>query len=606
MKGYQEQYIQNLKEINSLSDFYKGTEGDFELWYSEKKANAKRISELRDQNNGLLNEGLFPALDDIHSLPSEELKELEDFAGVLLDWKTNLDPGVYVVIHDALLSFYRQKKNRDGIIKELYMLGMGLYYMRTFSDGIESEYRNRVAFRDEMIFSEAASYLRYFEEIKDTNTRSYIIRAMHNISLCVINDQKRRIAVNSRSMNVIKDDYYRQLAPELPWDRFLRASHQQMSINRQSISMENLTRDELTAVLDSCYEVFKAEEGNEQQSIRWLWPRYDMEFHCGYADLETTIKRLEQLIDGTEEGRYDESGLYANIELPLYYAQYMKNNPQMQTDGDKLRYLDKAYRKMIRTLLSVPAEDFKEYFFFQVRTVISNFYEIEGSYTYLDLVRNIIRRFSGSYYIRGRMTGDIMRALCEDLLAADGRFFDDIPFIAKTESMEKKKKAIMEFAGECGLFLDFGSIKMNFRKIEDSRNFFEDDMEIYMLHTLSGYEDLKRRKSTEEFADIALGHHRWYDGNGGYPDNYVRTDSEYRLMTDVAAAAVYIVSETKTRDLGDVLEEMTGSSQRRFSPIVLSCLTDEKLAKKIRTVLEGDAVYYKEIYDELHTDQQRR
>jgi hypothetical protein len=331
-----------------------------------------------------------------------------------------------------------------------------------------------------------------------------------------------------------------------------------------------------------------------------------MEFHCGYADLETTIKRLEQLIDGTEEGRYDESGLYANIELPLYYAQYMKNNPQMQTDGDKLRYLDKAYKKMIRTLLSVPAEDFKEYFFFQVRTVISNFYEIEGSYTYLDLVRNIIRRFSGSYYVRGRMTGDIMKAMCEDLLAADGRFFDDIPFIAKTESPEKKKKAIMEFAGECGLFLDFGSIKMNFRKIEDSRNFFEDDMEIYMLHTLSGYEDLKRRKSTEEFADIALGHHRWYDGNGGYPDNYVRTDSEYRLMTDVAAAAVYIVSEAKTRDLEEILEEMTASSQRRFSPIILSCLTDEKLAKKIRTVLEGDAVYYKEIYDELHTDRQRR
>ena len=127
-----------------------------------------------------------------------------------------------------------------------------------------------------------------------------------------------------------------------------------------------------------------------------------------------------------------------------------------------------------------------------------------------------------------------------------------------------------------------------------------------MLHTLSGYEDLKRRKSTEEFADIALGHHRWYDGNGGYPDNYVRTDSEYRLMTDVAAAAVHIVSEAKTRDLKDILEEMTGSSQRQFSPIVLSCLTDEKLAKKIRTVLKGDAVYYKEIYDELHTDQQRR
>lgn len=127
MLPYQEQYIKNIEEIISLSDLSGRKEPDFERWFALQKKDEARILQLKTENMELLNRHLFPVLDDLYSAKKETLDGLEAFADKLMDWQTNLDCGVYVVIHDALLSFCRVKKDRDGIIRELYKLGMGLY-----------------------------------------------------------------------------------------------------------------------------------------------------------------------------------------------------------------------------------------------------------------------------------------------------------------------------------------------------------------------------------------------------------------------------------------------------------------------------------------------
>ena len=45
-------------------------------------------------------------------------QSLEKFAAELMDWYTNLDCGIYVLIHDLCVSLYRYQGDRDGIIKE--------------------------------------------------------------------------------------------------------------------------------------------------------------------------------------------------------------------------------------------------------------------------------------------------------------------------------------------------------------------------------------------------------------------------------------------------------------------------------------------------------
>ncbi|MBQ8072606.1 MAG: hypothetical protein IJ231_02470, partial [Clostridia bacterium] len=99
MLPYQEQYIQNTKEISRLKDSPNAPRESFEAWTRAREEREARIGALRRDNIRILNDALFPRLDDLHSASSGEIADLEAFAAALMDWKTNLDCGVYVLIH---------------------------------------------------------------------------------------------------------------------------------------------------------------------------------------------------------------------------------------------------------------------------------------------------------------------------------------------------------------------------------------------------------------------------------------------------------------------------------------------------------------------------
>ena len=65
MQPYQEKYIQNAKEISEVISFNRGIGSDFDSWYSERTRAVSRIAELKKENLVLLNDHLFPALDDL-------------------------------------------------------------------------------------------------------------------------------------------------------------------------------------------------------------------------------------------------------------------------------------------------------------------------------------------------------------------------------------------------------------------------------------------------------------------------------------------------------------------------------------------------------------
>ena len=600
MEKWQEQYAENTAEIQRLSNFYASSAQGFADWYSERREACERIRALRDENLKLLEEYLFPSLDELHSAGEETIRNLDAFSDALMDWKTNLDCGVYTAIHDALLSVFRVRKDRGNVIRELYKLGMGYYYLRRFLEGIEADDSSAFAFQNEMLFTEAGSYIRYYDEIDDEATRGFIIRALANTALCT-DDVSRKVAASAKTLQITQDPHYREKAPGLPWDAFVRKTHQQMSANRSELSSGGLTSAELAVILDSCYEVFKPEEQNENPSIRWLWPYYEMEYNCGIVSLEPTMRRLESLIERTPKDRYDMSGLYGNVQLPIYYGRLLKDNPKQKEMPAKIRFLNGAYRKMLDTLLTCPAEYLDDYFFYTACAVITDYYEIPGVPTYREVTKALMKRFGGEDYIRMRRTGALTRCICGFILAHEGDFFDDIPFIAAAENPEAKRDLLLEFAEECGLYFDFGLIKMNIGRTMMTRNLFENEYRMYLLHTISGHDDLLARPSTRHFADVALGHHRWYDGTDGCPAQYIRTESPYRQMTDVAACAAVIIAEYDG-DLGSVIDKMQKTAGRQFSPMVAAYLTDPALLAQAESVLSEDpAKYYEEVWSQINT-----
>lgn len=595
MLSYQQQYLENVRKIAALSDFYGISAPDYESWYEKQLLSRRQIATLREENIALLSGYLFPALDELHTASEADINALEEFAGALMDWSTNLDCGIYLLIHDSLLSLYRFRRDRNRVIKELYMVGMGLYYQSRSLQGIECEALTALRFRNEMVFTEGGSYLKFFSELDDEETKGYIIRSLANIAICS-SDLGRRVAISKRVLQIVQDDYYRSRAPSLPWDTFLQRTHMQMSSNRAVLSKGGLSAEELAAVLESCEVVFKPESGTETPNVRWLWPYYEMEYSCGFVDLATTLSRMERLIEDAPYDSYDVSGLYANVQLPIYYGRLVRDNPSLQAKHEHIRFLDRAYRKMMRTLLSCPAESFTDFFFYNICLVVTDYFEIDGVESYRDITTKLMKRLTGHLYIRSRRAGELMRLCSTAIYRSDPAFFDDIGFLRSVPNGAEKEKAVADYAEQCGLYHDFGLIKMNFERLCQTRDLFEGEQRMYELHTISGHDDLAARRSTAIFADAALGHHRWYDGSDGYPADYVRNSSPYRQMTDLVAVVAFI-NDCDALSPREAVASVIAQEHSRFSPLITAFLSDEALLAGIEEIFrQHDEPYYRELY----------
>ena len=601
MLPYQEEYVRNVREAVELSDYAQGAQAPFKEWHEERMRAKARIAELKQRNTQLLNEELFPTLDALHSASQQTLDELTAFADALLDWKINLDPGVYVTIHDALLSLYRVRRDRNSIIRELYKLGMGLYYQRRAVMGVDYNAARSFYFENEMVFAEAASYFRHFEEIGDEETQGYIIRSIANIALCA-HSPKQKIAASGKTLQIIRDPHYREVAPGLPWDRYLRSTHQQMSVNRTSLSRGNLTQEELSLVLDSCYEVFKPEQLSENPSVRWLWPYYEMEYNCGYVDLKTTLDRMERLIENTPCDQHDISGLYGCAQLPLKYGELLKKYPEHLEDHKRRSFLAHAYEKMERHLMTCPREQMNDSYYFTTSLVFTGYFETEGVPSYRELTQQLIMRTEAENYIRSRKAGAMLQCLCAALLRSDPAFFDDIPFIREMPTGEKES-AILEYAQDCAVFYDYGLHQTSLPHVL-TRELFESEYRMYQLHPIAGRDTLSNYAGLRRCADIAWGHHGSYNGVQGYPDNYERTSSPYRQMTDAAALVSWIMA-SNTDNISTLLPEIFAQEGKRFSPLVTACLNDSRTLIELQTALTADDTpYYREIWEKLHRWQQ--
>jgi hypothetical protein len=582
MQPYQEKYIENVKEIAALLDVARG--GDPETEKIRRIEAKKKTEILRKENIDLLNRYLFTCLDELHTASQDTIRELEEFSDVLMDWTANLDCGIYLSIHEALLTLYRFRKDRNNIIKELYKVGMGLYYQNRSVQGVESPLSHSLYFEAEMMFSEASSYLKYFAEIPDEETKGYIIRSLANIAICA-RDLKKRVDITRRVLQIVQDPYYRELAPGLPWDVFLQRTHQQMSSNRAVMSRGNLSAEELAAVLESCQHVFEPEAHKGDPNVRWLWPYYEMEYSCGFVDIDTTLDRMEKLIGDADEKQFDPSSMYANCQLPIYYGTLLKRNKNLRNRRRRLDFLKDAYDKMIRVAMAYPLDDGIDYFSYLMTLIITDYYETSGVPSYKEITTKLIRKLSGVSYLRSLLAQKIASYLCESILSEDPTFFDDIPLIKEEKDMQRKKELLCDYGKNCALYHDFGLLKMNLERLMRSRNLLEREYEIYQLHTVSGHDDLASRESTEIYADCAYGHHAWYDGSKGYPEEYVRNDSVYRQMTDVIALVSYLV-ESYDSDTTKNVKEILQNEKKRFSPVLMAMLMDDEHMGKIQTLLE--------------------
>lgn len=611
MQLYQQEYIANLKEIVMLTMGERREKLSFEAYLEQSDRKRRRGEELVKRNMKLLREGLFPVLDHIYAADETEISELREFAGELTGGKEDLDGGLYCQIHKALLSLARMRKDRKEMIRELYCLGMGYYGLYNKLVGLERKEIQKYTSQMRLCFAEAAAYLKYFDEIEDTETRGFILRSRANMSLGQFNTPGEKIRMVKRTLEILQDKGFQEKEPGLPWDRYIFLTHQQMAASISYGRESTMTSRDVEDVMESVYIVYQrrfeeAAQRKQKMLLRPSFSYYVIEYFCGMFGIDGLLARMETLMDGADAADFSEEGMYGIISLPAFYSQYLNDYPD-KIPG-RAEYVRNLYRRAMEYVEAFPREEESEKLFLYLRQLPSTFVEVEGGILYKQFLLKILMRFAPEIYVHSKVVADAAVVFCRLIIDEEPDFFDDMDSIREIGEPLEKRQAILDYARECGMLHDVG--KINFMNLysQTARQWFEEEYEMAHLHTNVGAAWLGERESTSMYAPVALGHHCWYDGSHGYPETYHRLECPCRQMVDIIGMLDWInnVVDTATMYTGveksfrEAVDAAIDLERRRFSPLLTARLRDKAIAEQMENAFaEGRREAYRLLYESM-------
>ena len=323
-------------------------DGSLEAYTNRLMPQRQRRRELSQRNMELLREKLLPALDHLSDADREERQALEEFSAKLLASPKQVDVGLVCQIQEALLALARQEEDRPALIKHLYWLGMGRFNLANKLVNMDREavpYYVRVR----ECFQEAASYLNRFEEFEDDETRGYIIRSTANRALGRFPTVGERTRLLKEALGVMENPHYRALAPGLPWEQYVKKTHQLMVSSIAHSNERAMTSKDVADIMHSVYIVYRDTKPTPQQ----IFHRSSIEFYCGIHGVDHFLQQLERQIDAADSRDFSSTGMYTLISLSAYYCLYLSWYPERIGERERF-YVAGLYRRIQSNLDAFP------------------------------------------------------------------------------------------------------------------------------------------------------------------------------------------------------------------------------------------------------------
>ncbi len=593
MKPYQEEYLALLKSVEGFAGALADRTDTDSFIAAAREANlaAQRAVERGTQ---ILREELFPVLDNILAAPLEEIRSLEEFAGKLMTGYSMQDPCLHYRVNLALLEWARHHGDRNMRIKELYLVGLSLFNMENMlSPSGVSLFSTRMR----MYFIEGASYYdTAYDEITDPETRGYIHRCMGNIPLGYLAKTPASVHAKleavKRSIRVLSDPDVRAKTPSLPWDTYLYRSHQECTTLLSNLRTGNVGPEAYALVLESAQtvqaeQVKAARERGEPLQPRWQYAYMAARYHCGAMLLPEFLDGLYALSMARGENDMDAQSIFSHASAPAYYLEYSKTLLNDERYAGEIaacakRMTERFSRWLIRASLMGMAEDIM----LQIRQFFLVYREKDCGMPYYELIQNVFAAIHPATYVRMWIAGQTARTLtfwaadeCPEKLVG-------LPECAAPQDVIWKHERLAELAERAGRVYDLGMIHFFSLETAACRGLFEEEEALLQLHAHLGAERLREHESTALLADVALGHHRAFDGKSGYPVDFSLDDSPVKPLICIVAAA-------------DLLAASAGETFSRYRPVV-------PFEEGCRRILEGAGKQYAPFVSALLESPERR
>ncbi|MBR4606132.1 MAG: HDIG domain-containing protein [Lachnospiraceae bacterium] len=173
------------------------------------------------------------------------------------------------------------------------------------------------------------------------------------------------------------------------------------------------------------------------------------------------------------------------------------------------------------------------------------------------------------------------------------------------EEVLDNRNKIMDYAWHAALYHDIGKLYVLDTIAMYGRRLLDSEYVLLRSHPDKGAELASRFDTTKDYADVIRGHHIWYDGSHGYPEDFDVLHSPYKAIIDIVSVADCLDAATdgvgrsyrQGRTLEEFQEELKKGAGTRYAPYVAQPFDDPATYQDISYLLKNGR---KKLYDETY------
>lgn len=612
-------YIARLEEIRRLSSpSMQGIPNEDS--YSERlRDNFTQIGRLAKDNRAFLNAIFFPTIAEGHELSAEDIDNLIDLGESLLSSAAveNLDLPIVSLITERLLKDAEDRGDLAATIRRLDARMDTCYALTTLMGRANANPETANAFRREglEIGQRLIGLLDHesFERL-DPESREVVLTDVRYMAVFYDGlphddpSQGKELDLLERVLRLADDPFYLEKAAGFNWRYFRYRALNYYAKTTDLCNARGFDGDALARICDRTEQFlalwqsdpeYFSQFDNEKQVTMIV---YRNRYLAGRIDLNTYHDKLLALYRRRDPGQYDLNGIYDNLQLPAEAICLLREDDLPE---DSALRLSQIYRDMIRYAFRMPnsgsLSSLLEYYI----SIINRFIEVPGGLTFEEMSLQCLAALHPPTYIHSVMVGKLTRCLCDHLIDRNPGVLTGLLGCESADEVVARRDEITDFVYHASRCHDFGKLPIIDTIFVYGRNLFEMEFGLIRSHPRSGYDLLRRHKSTRAYADVALGHHRWYDDSRGYPEHFNTAQSPLKPIIDMVLYADCMEAATDSvgrsyrsaKTFEDFIAETTPEFGTHYAPWLQALITAPEVRADMERLLgEGRRETYRNTY----------
>ena len=422
-------------------------------------------------------------------------------------------------------------------------------------------------------------------------------------------ERQKDIDILVRSLSLADDPFYREQAPNYDWEYHQFRCMDYMSCiternNANGYDQEQL--DTITSYTKKLIEFAKNAKGSYIEDFTEDIQRHYLNrnlYVSGKISKEEYKAFLRDAFDGLSHDNYNTINIYLFFNVPIEYLLVVRDDDLTREDKE---FLGRFYKSLVHYAYNLPTSQQLSYLVSFISDVFRYFIEVETGPSFRELNLKLLAALHPPTYVHSLSVSVFAVTLTKHLLRKAPERFVGLFDIKDVSDVPSKEEEILRYVESIAILHDIGKLQIIETVMTYARRLFDSEFDAIKVHPRLGYELLRKYPSTKDYAIGALGHHKWFNDESGYPVDFNQSESAEEVLVSILMVADCLDASTdsvgrnykKAKTLDDYIAELIEGRGTRYADYLVDLMQEKDVYDEISTLLEvaRDENYKKTYY----------